>query len=214
MHRCDADLADRRLRVRTAFPEGRWEVRREKDSDFGLGVSPLDAAYVLQPVAHLRQLDATQQLACDVTRRRTTQCARRRPHPPVQRRHDHAPAGGRHACGSDWTFVPDPTPCSSSRSSIRSSPAAAAAAGKIMLDDLRDEAEDQNFRAILFGDCTGNWQTSRARGWWRQRAPRLRAVRLGRAEGRSTAWRGCPSTCAPRHVQRPRSAGDATTRRG
>src|SRR5262249_38752008 len=32
--------------------------------------------------------------------------------------------------------------------------------GKIMLEDLLQDAADQNFRAVLFGDCTGNWDPS------------------------------------------------------
>jgi hypothetical protein len=46
---------------------GTWEVAAEKSSDFGSGISPLDAAYVLQSIVNLRTLDPSQLLACDAT---------------------------------------------------------------------------------------------------------------------------------------------------
>jgi hypothetical protein len=55
--------------------------------------------------------------------------------------------------------------------------------GKIMLDDLADEADEQNFRALLFGDCTGNWQSAPS-GALADRGRRAATVRVGRPAAR------------------------------
>jgi hypothetical protein len=163
----------------SGVPEGSWELAAMKMSDFGTGISPLDAAYVLQTVAQLRTLDATQRLACDTTgdgQLSALDAARILqfsvgvlPRMPVAS-----------SCGSDWLFVPDPAPA---QGPVVVNPAVATGscrAGTIMLEDLFDEATDQNFRAVLIGDCTGNWQgEGTAAQLVRARRPAAR-VRLGR----------------------------------
>ena len=140
-------------------PSAAWELAPQKQSDFGLGVTPLDAAYVLQTVANLRQIDATQRLACDVTGdgQLSALDATRILQFSVGMI-THMPVAS--ACGSDWTFVPDPSPLQQQSIVMPSIAGGSCDAGKIMLDSLTVEAVDQNFRAILFGDCTGNWSPS------------------------------------------------------
>jgi hypothetical protein len=137
-------------------PAATWELAAQKQSDFGLGVTPLDAAYVLQAVANLRQIDATQRLACDVTGdgQLSALDATRILQFSVGMI-SHMPVAA--SCGSDWTFIPDPSPLQQQSIVMPSIAGGSCDAGKIMLDDLTVEAVDQNFRAILFGDCTGNW---------------------------------------------------------
>jgi hypothetical protein len=159
-------------------PSGTWEIAPQKQADFGLGVTPLDAAYVLQAVANLRQFDGTQRLACDVTgdgqlsaldaTRILQFCVGTIQHLPVAA-----------SCGSDWTFIPDPAPMQEQSIVNPSISNGACNDGKIMLDALTDEAVDQDFRAILFGDCTGNWSpsTQGSEVWSARGTPR---VRLGR----------------------------------
>lgn len=139
-------------------PPATWELAAHKQSDFGLGISPLDAAYVLQAVANLRQFDPAQRLACDVTgdgqlsaldaTRILQFSVGMIPRMPVGT-----------ACGSDWTFLPDPLPAQPQAIVMPSIAAGSCDDGKIMLEGLEGEAVDQNFRAILFGDCTGNWSS-------------------------------------------------------
>ena len=156
---------------------GAWELGAEKASDFGTGVTPLDAAYVLQAVAHLRALDPSQRLACDTTgdgQLSALDAARilqfsvgALARLPVA-----------DTCGSDWSFVPDPAPMQQ-QSVIN--PAIAAGMcndGRIMLEGLFDEASDQNFRAILFGDCTGNWDAGQGAAVARGAAAAAGAARV------------------------------------
>jgi hypothetical protein len=161
-------------------PSGTWEIAAEKASDFGAGVTPLDAAYVLQAVANLRMLDASQRLACDVTGdgQLSALDAARILQFSVGTL-SRLPVGD--ACGSDWSFVPAPSAQQGSVIDPSVGPGTCHD-GKIMLEGLSDEAPDQDFRAVLFGDCTGNWDSTGSVSIGRAvtssaRTPR---VRLGR----------------------------------
>ena len=161
-------------------PPGTWELAAEKASDFGEGVTPLDAVYVLQAVANLRTLDASQRLACDVTGdgQLSALDAVRILQFSVGTM-ARLPVGD--TCGSDWSFVPEPGPMQQ-RSVIDPSVGPGTCHdGKIMLEGLLDDAPDQDFRAILFGDCTGNWDSSHSAALGRSvAAARAPHVRLGR----------------------------------
>jgi hypothetical protein len=163
-----------------AVADGSWELGAAKVSDFGTGVSPLDAAYVLQSVAQLRGLDATQQLACDVTGDGTlsTVDAARILQFSVG---NLARLPVASICDSDWLFVPVPAPMQQQSVINPEVSGGICNGGRIMLDDLLDDVDGQDFRAALFGDCTGNWQAAaehapvvRSPG----RAPQLRLGRL------------------------------------
>ena len=162
-------------------PEGTWELGAEKESDFGHAVSPLDAAYILQHIAQLRQLDSTQRLACDVTgdgQLSALDAARVLQFTVGQI----ARLPVADTCAGDWLFVPDP-----SLAPLAIDPtvgAGSCSSGKIMIDNLLDETDEQNFRAVLFGDCTGNWQTSMAAPLAANLGRRNMTVRLGRVAAR------------------------------
>jgi hypothetical protein len=158
-------------------PSGSWELAADKTSDFGSGVTPLDAAYVLQAVAHLRTLDSTQTLACD-----TTGDGQLSALDAARILQFSVGMTGRlpvaEACGSDWAFVPDPDPMQQQSVVNPTVGGGVCHDGKIMLADLLDEAPNQNFRAILFGDCTGNWDATQSAGVERAVATSFRAPRV------------------------------------
>lgn len=159
--------------------EGPWELAAAKRSDFGPGVSPLDAAFILQHVAQLRTLDATQKLACDVTGDGTvTALDAARVLQFTVGSLEQLPVAG--VCDSDWLFVPGAAQGSGQLALAPSVGDGACHGGKIMLEHLDEEASAQDFRAVLIGDCTGNWQPldGAAVAPAGQRAPR---VRLGLA---------------------------------
>jgi len=167
-----------------SVPEGSWELMAQKTNEGGAAVSPLDAAYVLQAVASLRTFDASQRLACDVTGdgQLSALDATRIlqfsvgviPRLPVAS-----------TCGNDWTFTPDPAPTQLQSVIDPAIAGGSCSDGKIMLADLLQDAPDQNFRAVLFGDCTGNWDPAASGALERpsRNAPR---VRLGRPTGGRT----------------------------
>lgn len=160
-------------------PPGTWELVAEKASDFGEGVSPLDAAFVLQTVANLRRLDASQRLACDVTGdgQLTALDAARILQFSVGTL-GRLPVGD--TCGSDWSFVPDPAPMQQRSVTDPRIDGGACSDGKITLEGLADEIPDQDFRAILFGDCTGNWDNAASAALGRAGMARTSRVRLGK----------------------------------
>jgi hypothetical protein len=159
--------------------EGNWELAAEKSGDSTPAVSALDAAYVLQYIAQVRELDATQQLACDVTgdgHLSTLDAAR------ILQRHVGALASlpVSDSCRSDWLFLPVPLPMAQQSVIDPEVNANACVGGKIMLEDLLGEAEEQNFRAVLFGDCTGNWRAAESAPLRVRAGGRAPQVRLGR----------------------------------
>jgi hypothetical protein len=161
-------------------PSGTWELAAQKASDFGGAVTPLDAAYVLQAVANLRTLDGQQRLACDATgdgQLSALDAARILQFSvgTIER----LPVAD--ACGSDWSFVPDPAPMQQQSVIDPSVAAGVCDGGSIMLEGLTNEASDQNFRAILFGDCTGNWDIGSSAALDQGAAAVGVLVRLGKA---------------------------------
>jgi hypothetical protein len=136
---------------------GPWQVRPQKSGDLGRGISAMDAAYVLQTVVKLRSLTPEQQRACDVTGDGTISALDAAlilqytvglitSFPVAQ------------ACGSDWLF--QPTPAASSNQRIIEPQVAwgSCQPGGISWTPLVNSAAGQDFSAILFGDCTGNWE--------------------------------------------------------
>ncbi len=143
----------------TGVAAGSWEVEPEKSRDFGSAVSSLDAAYVLQAAVGLRSFDSNQALACDVTGdgRLTSLDAARILQFSVG---TIARLPVAVTCNSDWAFVPLPDPTGSQQVIQPSTSAGTCQDGKAMLESLGAEAVHQDFRAVLFGDCTGNWRPS------------------------------------------------------
>lgn len=138
-----------------------WQVEPSKAGDFGAGVSSLDAAHVLEYVVGARSFDAMQQLACDVSGNGTmsTLDASRIlqfavgevPRFPVAAK-----------CGSDWAFLPSPAAAPNQRVTLPLVTAQSCRPGSITYAPLDGPAADQDFSAVLFGDCTGTWSSGAA----------------------------------------------------
>ncbi len=137
---------------------GSWTIRPRLAGREGNAISALDAAFALLHGSGTETLVPLQLLACDVNgdggvdvadallivRRRVGLIARF----PVA-----------DACDSDWGFYPMPTPGAGGQSTLPQPGAVPCQPGQIDYDPLNGPALGQNFLAILFGDCTGTWQS-------------------------------------------------------
>ncbi len=129
-----------------------WLLVADKRGDAGDAVSALDAAYILQAAAGLRQLDPVQTVACDASGNGTlsTLDAAQVLQFAVGAR---ASLPASDACGSDWVFVPDVSGAGAQMPHMDG----ACSRGLIHLDPLSGDVNEQNFIASVIGDCTGNW---------------------------------------------------------
>ncbi len=138
-------------------PGGHLRVEPRLQGRIHGAVSALDAAYVLQSVIGLRQLTPQQHLACDVSGNHTTSAL-----DAAQILRYSVGALERfpvaETCGSDWMFLP--TADDEVGRAIPPSLDAGCTRGAIAFEPLTGEAAAQDFSAVLFGDCTGNWQPS------------------------------------------------------
>lgn len=148
---------DAGLFAATATAGDTWMIAPEKVGGAGDAVSALDAVYVLQAAIGLRVLNAAEVLACDVTGNGTLSsydaalilqyAVGLLPRLPVAER-----------CGSDWAFLPVPAPVANQRTQPPLNTTSTCQHGAIAYEPLGSDATAQDFRAVLFGDCTGNWQ--------------------------------------------------------
>lgn len=161
-------------------------VEPQKSGDGRDAVSAFDAAIVLASIAGLRTLDPEQRLACDVTGNGaiTTLDAVRILELSVGVL-DHLPVAA--ACGSDWIFVPDPLDLPNQHLIEPVPGETTCQPGGIMLDPAPDDAPEQDFTAILFGDCTGNWLPAAALGAQARRTGDA-ALRLGAPRRGGGRW--------------------------
>jgi hypothetical protein len=131
-------------------------IRPRKLDDAGNGVSTLDAVTALGSIVGIPTLTSDEQLACDVTGNGQVstfdavyilQAVAFGYQLPVAA-----------LCNSDWVFVPKPAPVASQTYSGPSYTATACThVGEISYGSLSADVADQDFTAILLGDCTGNW---------------------------------------------------------
>ncbi len=141
---------------------------------------------MLQAVAGSRTLTPEQLLACDVTGNGTisTLDAVR-----ILQLKVGTIAGFEvaQACGSDWAFIPVPAAAANQLVTAPQMTTGSCQAGAIAWNPLVSQADNQNFSAVLFGDCTGNWQPSGGGGAARSRI--AAAVNVGHAQRRGTHLR-------------------------
>jgi hypothetical protein len=138
---------------------GDCQIEPQKSGDIGSGISALDAVYVLEAAVGTRTLTAEQRLACDVTGNGALSA------------YDAAlilqykvgliqnfPVSEN--CGSDWAFIPAPAGVPNQQPIQPEMSQSACQPGAIGYYPLTSQADGQDFTALLFGDCTGNWQPS------------------------------------------------------
>ena len=196
-----------------ATTTGTWQLEPQKSGDQQGAVSALDAAIVLQAAAGGRLLDPMQELACDVTGNgHVTALDAARILQLVVGRMARLPVA--ETCGSDWAFIPAPADLPNQsliepQLSIRS-----CQPGSIVFDPLLGEAPEQDFTAVLFGDCSGNW-TSAVQGNARLQLAHDVRVRLGAARARGSGQWTVPlyvASSGPFRALDARVAYDPTAR--
>jgi hypothetical protein len=129
---------------------------RKSGGDNG-AITSLDAAYILQASVGMRSLTPEQLLACDVTGNGSvTALDAARILQRVVGSAATLPVA--QSCGSDWAFVPEADAFPNQSIFEPTLGSAECQAGAIAFAPLPSDAPHQDFRAILFGDCTGNWQ--------------------------------------------------------
>ena len=168
--------------------EATWTIEPEKTADFGDGITAFDASYVLQAQVGLRALTPTEIFACDITGNGNLSSF-----DAAQILQFRVGTLSRfpvaEACESDWAFFPMPATAANQTLIQPQVTAGTCQGGAIVLDPLLEPAQDQDFQAILFGDCTGNWGLNNGvesitPAFGAQDSPVLRVGRLRRARGR------------------------------
>jgi sugar lactone lactonase YvrE len=163
----------------TGIGNGDWQIAPEKTGGIGTAVTPLDAVHALQVTLGQRTLDAEQLLACDVNGDRRVSAIDAvlmlqfklgliSAFPVAQ------------ACNSDWAFSPEPEPASFQEISQPQPASSNCQVGAIAYHPLTTSVANQNFSAVLFGDCSGNWQPGG--GGAAGEAADSSTVRFGRAQ--------------------------------
>jgi hypothetical protein len=132
-------------------------VQPRKTGDFNEGISSLDTALVKQIVVGIETADPFQALAADVTGNGTVSSldAARITQFRLGIITQFAVAA---TCGSDWVFVPNPSPASNQTLVQPQFSPGTCQPGGIAFDPLVTPVDGQDFTAILFGDPTGNWE--------------------------------------------------------
>ncbi len=136
--------------------ESNWTLEPQNPGTVTTLASALDAVYVLQAAVGLRQLDAGQAIACDTSGDGTVSALDAvyilqyavgliQSLPVAQ------------LCGSQWAFVPVPASATNQQLIQPGSLQGNCQQGAITLAPLVDNAVNQDFSAVLFGNCTGNW---------------------------------------------------------
>lgn len=164
----------------TSVPGGNWQLQPQKLGGSLTAISALDAVYALQASLGLRSLSPEQHVACDVSGNGEVS-----PFDAVLILQYQVglissfPVG--RDCASDWAFIPAPTVTSNQVVLPPQMGAGSCQLGTIAFQPLSSSAAGQDFSAMLFGDCTGNWQTtSGGTTTARVTGTAAAAVRLGR----------------------------------
>ena len=171
----------------TGLSAGTLQLQGQKPGDINDGVSTLDAVYILQAVMGLRTLNAAQRLACDVSGNGSLSNL-----DAVSVLQYTMGLIGRFSaanqCGSDWAFLPTTQASATVQPIQPQMQPSGCQPGAILFDPLTGEYTGADFSAVLFGDCTGNWQPGTAGvsqslfSAYAQTAPS--DVRLGRGQRR------------------------------
>lgn len=134
-------------------------VEPSKMGGFNGAISVLDALRVLEARVEIRTLDRAQFLACDVNGDGTLSAvdAVRILQLAVQK-FSRLPSAV--ACDSDWLFIPDPLVVPHQHLIQPQLTAQGCGQGAIVFEQLAAHTDGQDFRAVLLGDCDGDWQAA------------------------------------------------------
>jgi hypothetical protein len=140
----------------SALPGGDFQIEPRKLGGDNGAIGALDAAYALQAAVGMRTLTPEQLLACDVTGNGVVSSLdAARILQRVVGRTSTVPAAA--VCGSDWAFLPDADAMPHQTAVDPIVTVASCQPGAITFGPLEGDAALRNFRAVLFGDCTGSW---------------------------------------------------------
>jgi len=136
-----------------------WGVQPQKMGDTGNAITAADAVVALQAAVGVFTPDGGQQMACDVTgdgRITSTDALLMLYYKvglisafPVTL-----------ACSSDWAFMPNPASALNQQVAPPVVGGSSCQLGAIDWMPLADNVANQDFSAVLFGDCSGNWRPS------------------------------------------------------
>ena len=136
---------------------GDWQVQPVKAGDFGGAVDIMDAACILEAADGLRSLSGPAAIACDLSGDGKVTILDAvlllqyvvgvTPRFPVAAQ-----------CGSDWAFVPVAATVPGQLVQPPQISGGACQPGTIAFQPLSEPVADQDFSAVLFGDCSGRWQ--------------------------------------------------------
>lgn len=137
-------------------PPGAWRLQPRKTADFQYGVDVNDINYVLEAATGRRTLGREQRLACDVT---GSGVVAAQDATVIQEFVQHSltsfPAADR--CASDWIFVPTPEALLHQSVTLPVVSPDSCQPGSVRYDPLAADATDQDFQALLIGDCDLSW---------------------------------------------------------
>jgi hypothetical protein len=139
-----------------SFPPGAVTLQPAKQDDFNSAITALDAAFVLQFVAGLRDLTPQQKLAADVTGDGTISALDATRILQFQVDIIQRFVVADH-CHSDFVFLPDPAPAAGQTLVQPLITPGQCRPGAIEYSAIFPPVANQDFIAILFGDVTGNW---------------------------------------------------------
>jgi hypothetical protein len=147
--------------VANSIELGGWSIDPMRSGGVGNSVSSLDAARVLQSIAGLIGFTPMQRLACDVTGDGNLSAldAVRILQYSAGVIQDLPLAS---TCGSDWIFYPSPDPFQFQQITTPLMGLGSCQPGDIFLSltSALNTATNQDFDAMVIGDCTGNWTPS------------------------------------------------------
>jgi hypothetical protein len=136
---------------------GPLTLQPEKTGDFAGSIGSLDASFALQIRVGLLEADVMQRIACDVSGNGSISSLDAAL--ILQLRVgllERFPAA--ETCGSDWAFFPVPAAAPNQTLVDPQIANGSCQPGGITYDPPVTSLSDQDFIAVLLGDCTGNWQ--------------------------------------------------------
>lgn len=136
---------------------GDWRVEPQKFGDAHGALTALDAVWALQAVVGLRTIDSYNRVACDTDGTGFLSAVDAvfilqykvgliNMLPSTE------------TCGSEWAFDPVPFPVTNQQIDRPQAMPAGCRHGDIAYRPLVEDVDNQDFLAILVGDCNGSWQ--------------------------------------------------------